>query len=199
MSACFIFGALQIEKLPYLPRKDDFIIAADKGLLTLGKLGIKPDVIIGDFDSLGFVPDGNVIKLPVRKDKTDVGYAADLAFDKGFREFFIYGAFGGLADHTVANIQIAANVSAKGGRAYLIGDKQTAVCVTNGGINLCGKGRLSVFAFGGKATGVTIKDAEYTVENAELSPLFPLGVSNRQKGGAAISVKSGTLLIIYDN
>lgn len=199
MKKCFVFGALPVEKLVLRPKQDDFIIAADKGVLTLEKFDIKPDVIIGDFDSLGFVPEGEVIKLPVRKDKTDVGYAIDWALEKGFREFWIYGAFGGKTDHTVANLQICCAVSKKGGRAYLFGDSQAAVCITNSGIRLNGKGRCSVFAFGGKAKGVNIKGMSYCLENAELDPFFPLGVSNSFIGEEAdISVDNGTLMIIYD-
>ncbi|MBR4910132.1 MAG: thiamine diphosphokinase [Clostridia bacterium] len=197
---CFIFGALPVEELKAAPGENDFVIAADKGVLSLEKLGIKPDVIIGDFDSLGFVPEGNVIKLPVKKDKTDVGYAADYAFEKGYKTFYVYGAFGGLADHTVANLQISADISAKGGRMFLLGEKQTAFCITDSTVKINGSGRLSVFAFGKKARGVTVTGAEYTLENADLDPFFPLGVSNSFLGAETqISVKSGTLLIIYDN
>lgn len=199
MRKCFIFGALPVDKLVSFPKQNDFIIAADKGILTLEKFDIKPDVIIGDFDSLGFVPEGEVIKLPVRKDKTDVGYAIDWALEKGFREFRVYGAFGGKEDHTVANLQICYAVSRMGGRAYLFGDTQAAVCITNNFISLKGKGRCSVFAFGGKAEGVSIKGLSYCLKNAELDPSFPLGVSNSFIGEKAyVSVDNGTLLIIYD-
>ena len=199
MKKCFIFGALPVDKLILFPGQNDFIIAADKGVLTLERFNIKPDVIIGDFDSLGFVPEGEVIKLPVRKDKTDVGYSIDRAARKGFREFLIYGAFGGKIDHTVANLQICYSVSKMGGRAYLFGDSQAAVCITNDSIRLNGKDRCSVFAFGGRAQGVRIKGLSYCLENAELDSFFPLGVSNSFIGETAeISVDNGTLLIIYD-
>lgn len=200
MNACFIFGALPVEKLTVLPEKSDFVIAADKGVLTLEKFGVKPDIIIGDFDSLGYMPEGNTVRLPVRKDKTDVGYAVDYAFEKGYREFFVYGAFGGLTDHTAANLQICAGVSARGGRMYLLGDKQNAVCITDSKISLKGSGRISVFAFGKKAAGVTLKGLDYNLDNAELSPYFPLGVSNGfSEETAEISVGDGTLLIIWDS
>ena len=181
------------------PVPGDLVIAADKGVLTAEKLGAAPDIIIGDFDSLGFVPDGNVIKLPVKKDKTDVGYAVDYAFNKGYKTFYVYGASGGLLDHTVANLQICADISKKGGRMYLFSDRQRAFCITNEAVTLDGKGRISVFAAGGKARGVTLDGLLYPLTDAELDPAFPLGVSNSFTGGQAnISVKDGTLLIIHD-
>ena len=199
MSACFIFGALPVESLAVSPKKGDFVIAADKGVLTLKELKTEPDVIIGDFDSLGFVPEGKVIKLPVRKDKTDIGYAVDWALGRGFREFFIYGGFGGLLDHTVANLQICADIAEKGGGAFLFGKTQAATVIKNGSITLRGSGRISVFAFGGTAGGVNIKGLSYELENACLEPRFPLGVSNAfTESEAEISVERGALLIIYD-
>ena len=200
MNSCFIFGALPVKRLTVLPEKGDFVIAADSGLISLKRLSFKPDIIIGDFDSLGYTPSGEVIKLPVRKDKTDVGYAADYALERGFKNFYVYGAFGGKEDHTVANLQICAAVAAAGGRMYLFGEKQTAVAIKDAAVEIMSGGRVSVFAFGGKASGVTIKGFSYELENAELDPLFPLGVSNSlaAKSGE-VSVKNGTLLIIYDN
>ena len=200
MNACFIFGALPVKKPAALPEAGDFVIAADMGLLAAEKLGITPDIIIGDFDSLGSTPDGNVIKLPVKKDKTDVGYAVDYALERGYKSFYVYGAFGGKEDHTVANLQICAAVAAAGGRMYLLGEKQTAVAIKNSAIEIKSGGRVSVFAFGGRASGVTIKGFSYELENAVLDPFFPLGVSNSLSGKSGeVSVKSGTLLIIYDN
>lgn len=196
---CFIFGALPAKNPPVTPEKDDFVIAADKGVLNMRSLGLSPDVIIGDFDSLGFTPEGNVIKLPVIKDKTDVGYAVDYALDKGFREFHVFGAGEGLLDHTVANLQICAAVSKKGGVMRLYSKNQVAFCVTNGTASLKGSGRVSVFAFGGEARGVTLTGLFYPLENANLESFFPLGVSNSFVDGTAnVSVKSGTLLIIHD-
>ena len=196
---CFIFGALPTEKKPISPKKGDFVIAADKGLLTLERAGVTPDVIIGDFDSLGFTPEGNVIKLPVIKDKTDIGYAVDYAFGRGFRDFHVFGAAGGLLDHTVANLQICADVSKNGGSLRLYSDSQVAFCVTDGSATFTGSGRVSVFAFGGKASGVTLEGLFYPLKDATLESFFPLGVSNSFASPAAtVSVKSGTLLIIYD-
>ena len=83
-SKTVIFGALDVNALRFEINSDDTVIACDKGVLNCEKLGVRPDKIIGDFDSLGFVPDGeNVTVLPVRKDETDVGFALRTAFLSG--------------------------------------------------------------------------------------------------------------------
>ena len=196
---CFIFGALKPKELCYIPGDNDLVIAADKGFEVLSEFDIVPDIIIGDFDSLGFVPEGKeVIKLPAVKDDTDIGYAIKYALNKGYSDFVIYGGIGGLFDHTYANIQLAAYVSKHGGRAIFVGDDYYVTAITDNSIHLKGESkRVSVFAADTKVSGVTVKGLKYELENAELKSSFPLGVSNEFIGkDANISVKSGTLIIM---
>lgn len=199
MKRCFIFGAISPEDLCYEPTPDDFVIAADKGVEVIKRFDIYPDVIIGDFDSLGYTPEGeNVKKLPVEKDDTDIGYAIKYALSKGFDDFVVYGGLGGLLDHTLANIQLCAYVSKRGGRAIFVGDDYYVTAITDNSIHLKGESkRVSVFAADTKVSGVTVKGLKYELENAELKSSFPLGVSNEFIGkDANISVKSGTLIIM---
>ena len=199
MAVCYIFAALETKTLPYIPNKEDYVIAADKGLDNLKKIGIKPDVIIGDFDSLGFVPSGeNIKRLPVEKDDTDVGFAVNYAFELGYKEFVIYGAIGGLLDHTVANLQLSAYISSKGGKSVFVGDNVFVTSITNDTLKISnGKGRLSVFALSDKAEGVFLSGLKYPLENAVIENTFPIGVSNEfTDKSAKIAVKNGTLLIV---
>lgn len=199
MAVCYIFAALETKTLPYIPNKQDYVIAADKGLDNLKKIGIKPDVIIGDFDSLGFVPSGeNIKRLPVEKDDTDVGFAVNYAFELGYKEFVIYGAIGGLLDHTVANLQLSAYISSKGGKSVFVGDNVFVTSITNDTLKISnGKGRLSVFALSDKAEGVFLSGLKYPLENAVIENTFPIGVSNEfTDKSAKIAVKNGTLLIV---
>ena len=199
MAVCYIFAALETKTLPYIPTKQDYVIAADKGLDNLKKIGIKPDVIIGDFDSLGFVPSGeNIKRLPVEKDDTDVGFAVNYAFELGYKEFVIYGAIGGLLDHTVANLQLSAYISSKGGKSVFVGDNVFVTSITNDTLKISnGKGRLSVFALSDKAEGVFLSGLKYPLENAVIENTFPIGVSNEFTDKSAnIAVKNGTLLIV---
>lgn len=199
MAVCYIFAALETKTLPYIPTKQDYVIAADKGLDNLKKIGIKPDVIIGDFDSLGFVPSGeNIKRLPTEKDDTDVGFAVNYAFELGYKEFVIYGAIGGLLDHTVANLQLSAYISSKGGKSVFVGENIFVTSITNDTLKILnGKGRLSVFALSDKAEGVFLSGLKYPLENAVIENTFPIGVSNEfTDKSAKITVKNGTLLIV---
>lgn len=202
MNACFIFGALDCNAVSTVPQDGDFIIAADKGLLSVQQLGFKADLIIGDFDSLGFVPqkNGKIIKLPVRKDDTDVGFALKTAFDMGYRRFYLYGVLGGKLSHTVANLQLAADYSKKGADITLYGENTEAAVITNKSVSLKNrKGDFSVFSLDEISNGVSIIGAEYEVSNATLKNTFPLGVSNRFKGEQTdLSVVNGTLAIIIE-
>ena len=201
MKTCYIFGALPVSRMPKLPEKGDFIIAADKGIETLEKRGMEPDIIIGDFDSLGYIPEReNKIVLPERKDDTDIAYAINYALGKGCDRFCVYGAIGGLLDHTLANIQLSAYLSKKGLFNEFFGEEFTISCLTNGKMKLekAEKGRFSMFALE-KATGVSLKGLSYTADNREFDQFYPIGVSNEFVGEEAeIEVESGTLLLLWE-
>ena len=96
MSICYIVAAGDCEKISVNKNENDLIIAADAGVRYCQRDNILPDVIIGDFDSLGFIPDSrNVISLPVAKDDTDTSFAVKYAMDKGYKKIVIFGAAGG--------------------------------------------------------------------------------------------------------
>ena len=91
--------------------KFEKIIAADKGLEILNKLNVKPDFIIGDFDSVNKEILEKYINVPItylkpEKDFTDTHMALKLAIEKGTKEITIIGAVGTRLDHTIANIHI---------------------------------------------------------------------------------------------
>lgn len=201
MNRCFIFGALKVSRLPVKPVSGDFIIAADQGYANLLSLGLDPDLVVGDFDSLGKAPDReNVITLPVRKDMTDVGYAVEKGFEHGCREFILYGAVGGALDHTFANVAIAHDIARRGARVLLIGEEYSFTVLHKSSISFDAResGRISVFALGGTAEGVTIRGLSYEVENFDVTCTDHIGVSNAFIGKAAeISVRKGDLLVVW--
>jgi len=121
---------------------------------------------------------------------------------RGYREFLIYGGTGGRADHSFANYSLLLFIAKRGMRARLVGVRDEALVIVNGSIELpkteCGK-YFSVFAFGGEALGVSIKNAKYEVENLTLTPDFPLGVSNEFcDTPPTVSVNFGSLLVIFE-
>ncbi len=197
---CYIVGAMA-DRLPDIPRDNSLVIAADGGLVALKRVGIEPDLIVGDFDSLGWIPEGeNVIKHPVMKDDTDMMLAVKLAFQRGYRNIHIFGGLGGRTDHTIANIQTLAYIAGQGGTGFLSGGGEVMTVVKNGCLTFpahC-EGTVSVFAFGGIARGVCEDGLLYGLDNARLTADDPMGVSNEFVGSESrISVHDGMLLVIW--
>ena len=201
MRRAIIFCAGGFDRLAEPVAQEDYLIAADGGLLHLQKLGLQPNLILGDFDSLGFVPEKAEV-FPVEKDDTDAMLAVRRGLELGCREFVIYGGLDGArVDHTVANFQTLQYLADHGAVGYLVGLTHIATVVKNGALyfDADSKGIVSAFCMGADAAGVTIKGLKYSLENGALSAGFPLGVSNRFVGEkASISVESGSLLVIFD-
>ncbi len=200
MKTCYIFSAVEMKNNFPKPDKDDLIIAADAGYLNVQKAGLRPDVIIGDFDSSEKPSTDTPIEtFPVLKDDTDTMLAIKYGFNSGYKRFAIYGGLGGeRTDHTVANIQSLAYIVDHGGEGFLVGENETFALIKNSSITLHSeKGKtLSVFAYGGVAEGISIKGTVYETDDLTLSPFFPLGVSNKFKENtAAVGVKNGCILI----
>lgn len=199
---CYIIGAAPTQLPSIEKRPSDLLIAADGGLDACRKAGLIPDLIVGDFDSLGTVPAGeNVVTLPVEKDDTDTAHALTLAEERGFRRFVIFGALGGeRMDHSFANFALAASAAKTGSRCWLIGNHTIVTAIHNGECRFPAgmQGDISVFPFGGDAKSVTEEGLKYTLHRADLAGDCALGVSNSFTGDAAlIAVEDGTLLIFY--
>ena len=200
MSKCIIFGAAEFDRLHLPIEKDDLLIAADGGLEHFAKLDRAPDVVLGDFDSLGYTPEGAKV-FPVEKDDTDVMLAIRHGLAAGYREFLIYGGMDGKRlDHTIANLQALSFLRANGARGYLMGREQIATVIEKEtAVFKAAEGILSVFCMGRAATGVTIRGMQYELEKGTLTAEFPLGVSNHFIGcPAEIKVSEGKLLLIWD-
>ena len=200
MKKCVIFCAAGFSGL-LEPLADAFVIAADGGLQHTKKLGVAPDVILGDFDSLGYVPAGANV-FPVEKDDTDAMLAVRHGLRAGCREFLLYGSLDGKRlDHTVANFQTLQFLADNGGFGYLIGEDYLVTVVKDGAVTFSAgaEGILSVFCMGADAEGVTIEGAQYGLTDGTLSAGFPLGVSNHFTGQETkVSVKKGSLLLLWD-
>ena len=200
MKRCFIYSAGTFYGLRERPQPGDYQIAADAGLLLCQKLGIEPDLVIGDFDSMPQPENEPTVRVPVEKDDTDMMLAIKKGLERGCREFHLYGGTGGRrSDHTVANYQALLYLARRGARGWLYGNGEiyTAVC-GKGEITFPARadGILSVFCLGEMAAGVTIRGAHYSVENAVLTPDFPLGCSNHFIGRPiTVSVDRGDLLL----
>ncbi len=202
MSACFIIGAGPFYGLPVAPAPGDYVIAADGGYLHCREAGLVPDLLLGDFDSLDALPgDTDVERFPVDKDDTDSMLAMKLGLEKGFTTFHLYGGTGGRMDHTLANLQGLAYLARQGARGYLYDASYVFTALWNSSLDLPAReeGIFSVFALGETARGVSILGGRYPLEGGELSPFFPLGVSNHFEGRPVrVSVEKGCLLVGWE-
>ena len=204
MKTCVIFGAGAYGCA--LPEYDGscFYIAADAGYLAMRKAGIRPDLLIGDLDSLGddFPADVPLIRLPVKKDVTDTDAAAAEGIRRGCTEFVFYGVLGGRPDHSMANLSLLARLSQQGYAACAYGEGFEITAVTNGELRYPAgrRGAAAVFSWTDQSEGVTIRGLEYELKDGVLYSNFALGVSNRfTEKEATVSVRKGTLLVMAEN
>jgi len=201
MGTCVIFCAAEFDALARPITGRDYVIAADGGLRHVQALGIVPDEILGDFDSLGFTPAGASV-FPVEKDDTDTMLAVRRGLELGYREFVLYASLDGpRLDHTLANLQTLLYLCGHGGFGYLVGKRTLATALRDGSLSFpagCA-GTISVFCLGPDAREVTLEGLRYPLENAVLTAGFPLGVSNHFTGAAArVHVGHGSLLVLWD-
>ncbi|WP_300250735.1 thiamine diphosphokinase [uncultured Subdoligranulum sp.] len=162
----------------------DFIVACDAGYRNAAALGVRPDLIVGDFDSAPQPhTEGDTIVLPHVKDDTDTQYAARWLAEHGFEEVVMLGALGGpRVEHMLANLSTGLFLSLHGVRTILA-DSRSEMHYLLPGRPLELPRRdwmyLSLFALGAPLTGVFERGVYYPLENATLTELdYPLGTSN---------------------
>lgn len=199
MKICHLVGAGDFDEVSFHPAQGDFVIACDGGLTHLRRCGVTPDLTVGDFDSLGRVPEGqNVTVLPVEKDDTDMLYAAKRGLAEGYSSFILHGSLGGSRpSHSLANIALLSFLVGKGARGVLVSQGILMTVLENETLTVRhGEGEISLFAYGGSCS-VTLSGMKYPFVG-EFLPSMPLGVSNRLEGCARICVGSGQLLAVYE-
>ena len=181
---------------------DTTVVCADSGYLQAKELGIKPAVVIGDFDSMSSDEvTGNVeiLKHKVEKDETDTQLCIDFLADKGINEIYIFGALGGNRfEHTYANLKLLEYGFEKGVHIIVKNEKSEIFLVTE---NVVIKGdigdHISVFTLHG-ASGIFYKGLKYPMHNGKMKSSDIIGVSNSMiEKEAEISVEKGQLIIIH--
>ncbi len=188
----------------------DYVIAVDGGLKCLYEIGIKPDCLVGDFDTIDneilklYIDreDIDIIRLVPEKDYTDTHTAMLKAMELKPYEICILGGTGTRLDHTISNIQllllplnknINARIINENNNMYLI-DKDIIVNKSE-----MSREYLSLIPFADSVKGVTLEGFKYPLKDYDFDKLdsISLGVSNElieDKG--KISIKSGVLLVI---
>ena len=204
MKRCFIFAAGTFYGLRECPQDGDFVIAADAGYRTCRQIGIVPDLLLGDFDSMDQPADfSNVHRSPVEKDDTDTMLAVKTALERGCDTIYIYGGTGGKRlDHTLANLQTLWYIRRQGARGYLYDDDFVWTVMENESVTIertVEWGLFSAFCLGDRAEGIDEIGFQYSLKNAALTADFPLGVSNHIiEPTATVTVRSGALAIGWE-
>ncbi len=200
MKKCLIISGGDFSKFSQLA-SDNYIIACDKGYEYAIKEGIRPNLIIGDFDSyLGELPiDIEILQLNPEKDDTDTISAIKFAIGKGYKEITMTCTMGARLDHAFANIQASLYALNKKIEIKIVEDNTIIYFIKNGSIKITKQEgfSLSILSLVDKSRSVSIKNTKYILENGELTNSFPLGVSNEWGSNEAeISVEDGALMII---
>ncbi|MBO5571760.1 MAG: thiamine diphosphokinase [Ruminococcus sp.] len=190
--------------LPVYYKNFECVICADSGYKHAKRLGIVPDVIVGDFDSYdGELPEGaEVIRTIPEKDDTDTLMAIKKAISLGYKELFLFGALGGKRfEHTVANIQAMMYAREHGCKLGIYGESTLLLQgAEDGEQNYLREDEgtyLSVFAMTESADIEYMRGVKYPLENYRMVQSFPIGVSNEITGTTAdIKLKSGVVLIV---
>ncbi len=208
MRRCVVISAGEIRNYARardLLREGDFFVFCDGGLAHADGLCVKPDLIVGDFDScnsdvlLKWQDRCEVIQLPREKDDTDTLYAVKLAVERGFDDFLLLGSMGARFDHAFANVSILLYLDGLGKNAVLADDYSTMQVAGKNPLYIDdGCSYFSVLTIAGNVSGVSIKNAKYPLENARLNSDFQLGVSNEVLPGhtAEVSVEHGRVLVV---
>ena len=199
-SLCLIITGGEYAEIPEDIRKADYVIACDRGWQYAQQMGIKPDLIIGDFDSSPRPEtDIPILQFPSHKDDTDTMLAAREALKRGFKNIAICCAFGARLDHTMANIQSMAYAASHGCKCELYAGDEYFCTLTKSSGTFPAKENFSfsVFSLTDSCAGVSITGAEYECSDVTLTNAFPLGVSNKWKKDAiTVSLAEGILLIV---
>ena len=212
MKTCYIVGAGDFFEKSLPVKEGDYVIAADGGYEHLLKIGIIPDVILGDFDSIdpniykNISGTGNlrdkIIEFPRQKDETDMMLAVRHGMEKGYGFFQIFGWGGGRVSHTFANMQLITYIFQMGAEGALIDRETLVTAVKNAEISFGKdqKGYISLLSLNDVSEGITIKGLKYEIENASLENYTTVGVSNEFIGKEnSIRVENGLLAIIIEN
>lgn len=201
MKRAVIFGGASVipSEQPVVPEADCYI-CADAGVRLAQALGMTPDWIVGDFDSLGEIPErSDVAVYPAEKDDTDLILAAKYALSKDCTELIFYGALGGRLDHTIANLQMLRMLADAGARGILVDDRHWVTLQRGGKVRYPRReGYFSLFSLTETCEDVTLEGVAYPLVHGTLSGTFPLGVSNEIIAEeAVVTVGKGDLLVVF--
>ena len=199
----FIYTGGKINKqgITEHPKGDDIKIAADAGYDNALLLGEKPDILLGDLDSISRKPDDKVetLEVPAEKDFTDTQLAIETAIRRGADDIVIIGGLSGRLDHTLSNLSILEDLWKKKIHA-VITDGSNRVRFIDSSSALIARSHykyLSIIAVSDVLKGVEIEGCKYPLKNAKIERAFQYAVSNEITGNCAlIAIKKGKAFIV---
>ena len=198
-------GTVFDEYVTEKPEAGDLVIAADAGYLTAQKMGITPDVLLGDFDTLGVenIPDGiECLRVPAEKNDTDTQLAVSTAIERGAKEIVIVGGLSGRLDHTLSTLSILEDLwKRKEGRIYAtLTDGKNRVRYIRGSGTILPRSQyryFSLIAADDLVKGVTLEGCKYPLKNGRISRRHQWAVSNEIVGNCAlIEISRGGVWVI---
>lgn len=201
---CVIIGAAEInnyERARKSLRQGDYYIFCDAGLKHQHSLGVKPDLIIGDFDSFKR-PDSQeieIITLPRAKDDTDSFYAVKEGLRRGFNDFLFLGVFGQRLDHTFVNVSALLYLYDKGIHSLAVDDYSVMSIVGKEQVAIeDGCAYFSLVPLTGSAGGINISGAKFPLKDGAVYPNYIYTTSNEVLPGekAKVQVQDGLMLLI---
>lgn len=195
-----------LELLYKYSKKANLIIGADKGCDSLYKANIKPDYILGDFDSvqketLNYFEELGVKenKYKKEKDDTDTKIAINLAITEGAKEIYILGATGTRMDHVLSNLGLMLLGLKNSVRVEII-DEYNKIFLTDKSLKIKGnKGDIVSFhAYSEVVENLSIKGSKYEISNYNLFLGDGITTSNEFIGkDIEITFDKGKLIIFY--
>lgn len=197
----FTGGEIYHQYIEERPAEGDTVIAADAGYRNATMMGVHINLLIGDFDSLGMIPDDvdEVLQLPVKKDLTDTQVAVETAIERGADEIIIIGSTGGRLDHALSTLALLEKYHEKHLPIYIVNGQNRVRYIKNSGFIVVRSQYkyFSLIAADEKVKGVSIEGAKYPLVNKTLTRDHQFAISNEiVKNAALINVKKGGIFII---
>jgi len=189
-------GYINLEKVKNFNLDASIVLAADSGYSAAKQLNIRPDIILGDFDSLKeeINSSAEIIKVPAEKDDTDTMLACNIAIERGATELLILGGTGGRADHFLANVFFLEAITDNNIRATLTDGENTVRVLKNETVKIANKdGYFSIFAL--ENCTVSLSGCKYPLENRVLKRTNPFAVSNEVTDDFATVTVSGKAIL----
>lgn len=198
----YVGGEIDPGNVTEHPKSGDLVIAADSGWHNAVALGEHPELLVGDFDSIGLKdpPAGvELYRAPAEKDDTDTQLAVSLALSRGANDIVIIGGLSGRLDHTLSNLAILERLQSNRVHGVIADGRNRIRFLRNDGTLLARSGYryFSLIAVDPVVKGVSIDGCKYPLKNAKITREHQFAVSNEITGNCAlIEVRRGAVYLV---